>query len=300
MILVNSPRNLTKTLILLFIISITFKISAKTEEGTKQAIIQIKKGNLAMEASQQIGPLFAFGQNIVQKNDLQVFAYTDYLNGKRTEYTEIIPNMLYGINDVTSIYINMPIAISFKSNGQHSSGMEDIFAQAEYAVYNKTALKYSNQMTLVSKVTIPTGSLSKQPATGYGSPSIFLGATFSHLAVHWYYFGSAGCTITFPRHNIQAGNQFFYQAGIGRTLFNLPGWLFAWLVEFNGTYSEPEKINLHPHPFGGNIIYIGPSLWISSKRLIIQLGIEFATLQNSKNKKDKSRFITALEIGWKF
>lgn len=290
-----------KKLIFLFFFITTIKVYSRTEEGISGASSQLKKGNLSLSTSQQPGPIFSFGQNIVDKKDLQLFTYVDDLNGKRKNFFEIAPSVLYGITDACSIFITVPYAASFKLNNSHSSGIEDILVQGEYAAYSKDNKRSSDQITIVGRVSLPFGSISKNPSTGLGSVSIFLGSTLSHMGIHWYAFTSFGGLINTPHNNQKAANQFLYQAGFGRNIASPKGWIFLWLVELNGYWSEKNKVNIHFHRnLGGNAIFIGPSIWISSKRLIIQAGIEFATYQKVEDDQNKSLLFAAINIGWKF
>ena len=89
------------------------------KEGNKEKVEQVKIGNLALRGSQQPGPLLAFGQNIIDKHDLQAFVYPDWLLGKQKNLAEVAPSVLYAIRDDLSIFIELPVAAHFRLDGFH-------------------------------------------------------------------------------------------------------------------------------------------------------------------------------------
>lgn len=105
-------------------------------------------------------------------------------------------------------------------------------------------------------------------------PPLFIGGTFNHTAIDWFYFGSLGAILTTFHSNSKTADIFLYELGFGRNIASPPGWIFAWMVEVDGIYAsrniEKGKVD---HNSGGNVIYITPSLWISSEKWIIQLGV---------------------------
>ncbi|MCX5922739.1 MAG: hypothetical protein NTX86_05445 [Candidatus Dependentiae bacterium] len=262
---------------------------------------QIKKGHLALPSSQQTGPLFAFGQNIIDKGDLQGFISANSTIGNSKNFTTVSPSLLYGITNQLSLLFELPIAARFKLCNNKSSGLGDMFLQLEYAVYDADTITYSNQITLVTAITLPTGKAFASPPTGVGSPSFFIGATASHMGTDWYVFTSQGGIITTERNNAKFGNSFLYQFGISKTIGDKSGWIFAAMLEWFGTYSQRAKIKERiDRNSGGNIFSVGPSLWASSERFVAQAGIAFVSTQNLFGRQPANRLIPAINIGWKF
>jgi len=132
-------------------------------------------GNFSLPASQQPYGLFAFGGNIIDKSEVQLFFFADDFEGKDKVIIDLIPSVLFGITDECSISFNLPFTPELREGNQKSSGLEDFFIQLEYAFYNKKTSSYVDQATLVGNITTPTGSIKKNPPTGFGSPSLFLG-----------------------------------------------------------------------------------------------------------------------------
>jgi hypothetical protein len=85
-------------------------------KGRPMRVKQSKIGNFALPPSQQPGPLFSFGQNILDKGDLEIMTFVAHLKGHRNRTTEIVPAILYGISDKASIFGVLPICASQKFN----------------------------------------------------------------------------------------------------------------------------------------------------------------------------------------
>lgn len=260
----------------------------------------LKIGNLALRSSQQPGPLLGFGENIIDKNQVQLFLFGDDYIGKgaRKYFIDIIPAILYGITDNFSVFFNVPVA-KYRDRKHRSSGFEDIFVQFEYAFYNKQEKLYADQATIVTNIAFPTGSSLKVPPTGFGTVSIFLGLTYNRTAIDWFYFTSYGATVCGEKNRTKIGNEYLYQCGFGRNIFNLPGWIFAWMVEVNGIYAERNKIRgVIDRNSGGNAIYVTPSLWISSKQLVLQLGAGYAVYQHLFGHQVRDQYLVTFNLGW--
>lgn len=259
-------------------------------------------GNFSLPTSQQPGPLVSFGQNIIDKNQCQVFLFADYFKGKRKSFIDIIPSVLYGMTDDFSLFFNVPVAARYKQNKHHSSGWGDMFLQSEYAFYGNITKSYVDQATFVTNITFPTGSTKKDPETGLGSVSFFGGFTMSRMSKDWFGFTSHGLQVMTSKHHKKFGNIFSYQGGIGRNIYDLKSeWIFAGLVEVTGQYSQKDKIKGKTDPnSGGNIIYMTPSLWISSQKVIVQLGFGVPLLQHLLGNQKRNHYLIALDLGYTF
>ncbi len=256
-------------------------------------------GNLALPLSQQPGPLMSFGQNTIAKNNTQFFLFADDYKGANQQFIDVMPWIVYGITDDLSIFINAPIAMKYQQGNQHSAGFEDLVLQLEDIVYTNTTSSFFDQATIVTNVTLPTGSATKQPATGFGSSTLFLGFTLSRMYVDWYLFTSNGVMLTTTHNHTKPGNEFFYQGGIGKNIANVNDWIFAWLVEGDGQYSQRDRTSgVSDTNSGGNIIYVTPSLWASSKKWIFQLGVGVPVVQNIYGNQGKNAYLVAASVGW--
>ena len=154
--------------------------------------------------------------------------------GRKKTTIDLIPSVLFGITKDWSIFFNFPFTPLIRDGSHESSGLEDFFIQLEYAFYNKTTSTYADQATIVGNITFPTGSIKKNPPTGFGSPSLFLGGTYYHVLVDWFLFTSHGAVLTTSENGTKFGDQFLYQFGLGRNIPSPSGWIYAWMVEIDG------------------------------------------------------------------
>lgn len=283
-------------LVFLFLTSFVTLVYASAEGPAE---VPPPVGNFSLPLSQTPGAFLSFGQNVLDKGQTQLLLYADQYGGVNNRYTDIVPGILYGLTDKLSIFFNMPIAASYQQDDQHSSGLADAFVQFEYIFYEGNTSRYFDQATVVTNMSFPTGSTSKQPATGYGAPTVFLGGTWSRTYVDWFMFTSYGATLPMSHDGTQYGNQYLYQYGLGRNIYAGHGWIFAGLVEINGQYNSKDKINgvMDPNS-GGNVIYATPSLWISTKNIYIQLGAGWAVSQNLNGNQPLNKYLLAANIAY--
>lgn len=257
-------------------------------------------GNFALPFSQQMGPLFSFGQNTLLKNQIQFFFIPTDFAGKSQHYVTLAPAVVYGVTNELSVLTSLPIAASYQYNNQHSAGLADAIAQLEYAFYSRSTSKYVEAATIVSNVSLPTGSSNKKPPTGFGSPAYFIGGTFSRMYVDWYGFTSLGAQFTTSHGGTQFGDNFLYQFGIGKNICTIDSrWLFAWILEADGTYTNNNRMHGHTDPnSGGNVVYMTPSLWVSSKKLILQAGVGLPVVQNLHGHQNRENYLLIADFGW--
>ena len=281
------------------------KVEQKSKDEEKKAPKPsklLKVGNLSVPVSQEPTPLISFGQNLLEEGQFQAQFFADEFNGEDEYFVDIEPGLIYAFSDDLSIFIELPQAVRFRQDCNHSSGPEDMLIQFEYAPYTKEYYTYYDQISFVASITIPTGSAKKNPNTGIGSNSFFFGGVFSRMGINWFYFTSYGGIFTASSHKTKYGNQFLYQYGVGRRIVNIAEWLFDWMVEFDGTYSCRNRIlgEIDPNS-GGNIIYITPSLFISSKKsLVIQFGIGFPVHQHLYGNQNNKENLLEAKIFWTF
>lgn len=290
--------------ILLMLISISICYGKDSEDaGATDQEQPPQEGNFIFPyPTQQPGSLIAFGENIINQGQLQLLFFGDDDIGPHKRNADLIPSILYGITDNLSVLFSLPIAADFKNQQMQSSGLEDSILQFEYAFYAKSTRNYIDQATLVANMTFPTGSTSKQPPTGVGSPSFFLGATLNRTYVKWLMFTSYGTIQTTIKDATKFGNSYLYQAGVGRNLFDIDhAWLFALILEADGTYTEKNKINGQVDPnSGGNDIFVTPSLWASTQHLVLQFGAGFPIAQALNGNQIKTSYLLAFNMAWAF
>ena len=216
-------------------------------------------------------------------------------------FNDLIPGLVYGISDTMSLFFNVPVATGYKDRTLHSSGFEDIFLQFEYAYYVKNKKRATNQATVVANISCPTGSSHKKPPTGYGAPAYFIGTTYNHTAVDWLYFGSLGALFPSSHGSSRTANQYLYECGFGRNIASSPAYIFSWMVECDGIYGGKNKVQGKQDPnSGGNVIYVTPSLWLSTEKLILQLGAGGILTQHLYGNQTKYTYQVIFNLGWTF
>ena len=260
-----------------------------------------KIGNYSLPTSQQPAALFGFGGNIIDKGEVQLYLFADDFVGKKKITIDIIPSVLFGITDNWSVFFNAPFTPLLRDGPNKSSGLEDFFIQLEYAFYNKSTATYVDQATLVTNITVPTGSIHKNPPTGFGSPGLFLGGTYYRTWVDWFAFTANGAVLTGSEHGTKFGDQFLYQMGFGRNFPSPKGWIYAWMIEVDGQYNKKNRIDeIIDNNSGGNTIYVTPSIWISSKEMLFQFGVSLPVNQNLFGDQNKFDYALNLNFAWSF
>ncbi len=271
------------------------------EEKTKKEEKPPRIGNFALPLSQQPAALFGFGGNIIEKGEVQLYFFADDFVGRNKTTVDLIPSVLFGITDDWSVFFNFPVTPYLKDGGHQSRGLEDFFVQFEYAFYTKSTKTYEDQATLVANITFPTGSIHKNPPTGFGAPSLFVGATYYHVLVDWFAFTSNGVVLTSSEHHNKFGDQFLYQCGFGRNFPSPKGWIYAWMVEIDGQYSKKNRIHrVLDNNSGGNALYVTPSIWISSKEMLVQFGVSVPVNQNLFGHQHKFDYALNFNFAWSF
>lgn len=258
-------------------------------------------GNFSVPIVSQVAPLVSFGQLLIGERALLPQLTGFYQRRQDDSYdTLIAPNVVYGITDNFSVFFFAPFSPKSRSGSSHSSGLEDMFLQFEYGYFSKSCSDYILMGTVVASVEFPTGSSRKIPPTGAGWFSYFLGTTFAYTSFNWYAFVSPGIELPTKHRGTKFGNAYLYQWGFARYIKQLspPGWIFDLMVEFDGTYSEKEKIQGETNPnSGGNIIFVTPSIWLSSKRWIIQWGVGFPLVQQLNGQQNKIKYSIDYNLG---
>ncbi len=249
-------------------------------------------GNFSLPTSQQPGPFFSFGQNIVDKHQWIASFNPNYLYSQTQRILDVTPSLLYGVTDSASLMFTLPFALSYENGNQNLSGIGDLALDLEYAFYNHGSAHYSDQATLIFSPTFPISNLDetskklnpnarvsgfsrKNAPSSFNAMTYFLGATYSRTTTDWYGFMSPGVLLISQKDSLQQGTQYYYNLGLGHLIKSkAKKYICMGLLEVNGQYSEKTKIYTRIVPnTGGNIIYATPSFWFSTPKTIFQVGI---------------------------
>jgi hypothetical protein len=273
----------------------------KDDKKEEKELEPPKIGNFALPASQQPAALFGLGGNIIDKGEVQIYTFIDVFKGRKKFVSDVIPSILFGITDEWSLYFNAPFTPYMKDGHQHSTGLEDFFIQLEYAFYNKKTGTYSDQATILTNITTPTGSTKKNPSTGFGAPSLFIGGTYYRVWIDWLVFTSHGAVLTSSNHGTKIGDQFFYQMGFGKSFPTDSDYNFTWMIEVDGQYNRKNRIHGHiDRDSGGNVLYVTPSVWYSTKDILLQFGPSFSINQNLFGRQHKVDFAFNVNFAYSF
>lgn len=259
-------------------------------------------GNFSLPGSQIPATLLGFGQFNIDKNQQQFFVLPLYAKGQNTSSTALELQYVKGLTDRLSFMLVLPYAAHFKENNQTSSGFIDSNIQFEYVAISKTDQNHQVELSLVGVGSIPSGSATKNPPTGLGSPSIFGGTTLSYIGNMWYAFSDIGYRHVLPDKNQRAGHSLFYDAGIGRHIVNIRdvGYLF-FLLEVNGERASQDlRLDGVDPDSGGHTLFLSPSLTFATKRFSAQLGTGIPIYQKLNGNQNQNQFFTLLILGWTF
>lgn len=288
-----------KVIFVAFIFFIYYTTVGRESDNIKQ----LKIGNFAVSGTMQPVPFLGFGENIIDRCDTLGCLFANWTVGKNEHFADIVPYILYGVSDDFSILLGFPTALHYKQEDCHSSGSSDLLLQFEYAYYINQKEKWTNELTIVASIILPTGNECKTPPTGLGSPNFFLGLTASHLSIEWYFYASGGAFFATPyNNNTKVGNRFLYECGLGKNIaYSEDNWMFMWMVELAGVYAQKSKIRgMINNDSGSNRILLGPSLWFSTQRIIIQGGIAPVILHHRSGEQSKTSFFAGISVCGKF
>lgn len=288
---------LNRSYLRIALLSVSFTLFSYKAYGRGYEQAPCTTGNFALPGSQQPGAFISFGQNILDKDQVQVYLDGMDIIGKHQNFYSMETGIIYGITDSFSALLAIPYAVRFKEDHECSSGLADIALQLEYAVFTKEFSCSCHEVTIVANASFPTGSSHKSPPTGFGSVGYFIGPTYSYTGPYWFAFTSYGAEFPTTHNGTKFGNAYLYQFGFGRNIANTKNWVLAWVVEFDGTFEERTKVKGVTNPdSGGNVIYVTPSFSASSKDWIFQFGFGFAVQQHLFGNQNRNKYLAAFTI----
>jgi hypothetical protein len=267
-------------------------------------------GNFVLPTALMPSPLFSLGQNIVDKGDVLSYVNPILLRGhndKKFFYNEMYT--LVGLTDTLSLFILFPVPVINQEDHIRTSGFGDIIVQGEYAFYTKSDYHSANQATAIATIYLPSGILEPvksgfsqhAPFTGFGAPAFFLGGTWSRTTYDWYSFISGGGLITTRTRNNRnkVGNSVLYQAGIGHNLKYYNDKILVGMIEFDGISFKKDKLMGQIDPdSGGTTMYLGPSLYLSTRNTIFQMGFQIPFYQKLNGNQAKNSFLISVSFAW--
>jgi hypothetical protein len=281
------------------------------EEGETEEELGI--GNLGLPTSQQPEALFGFGQNVVGNQDLLVEEIFSFIKGPCSRNRGLESDFFYGLRENLTFTLFVPAELQLCQNGVCSRGINNILIGGEWAFYSKDSKKFAKQATFVFDIELPTGNSVKNPPTGDNSVSLFAGFTGSYIGERPYLYGSFGATITPPQNGNSLGSTLLYEFGGGYDFFLVKDWIFMGTVEWSGIFTHGISAG-SPVPGAGdsdttepaasvsntNIVFLGPTIFISTKKFILEAGIQWPIVQNGFSYEDKTSYRAAVSLVYKF
>ncbi len=248
------------------------------------------------------GPLFSLGQNVIPKQKFVLGTGLGYRDGVFNHQLRWSIGGIYGITDHLSATFIFPYILKERSENKRTSGLADMIIDLEYAYYEKEGERSLVQATIIGGLQFPTSDQDKKLLLDFGSWAGFIGITNSFLFLPWYWFFSAGVLIARNRDNIEFGNEYIYESGVGIKLIKLNhDDNVALLVEMNGRYLTKSKINGQSIPaVGGHVLYVGPVIRLDWRTITAQAGIQFATTQHIFDSKEEIDYRVAFSIAGGF
>ena len=150
--------------------------------NASEASTLVPFGNFALPFSQQPGPFYSFGQNINAAYQLQIYTAPNYLKGSNQKYFGTTTGLLYALSDYSSLLLNLPYYFNQTVQNTRSHGIYDSNLTYEYAFLSNEGTTSATTATIVASLGVPTGDETKEPPTGNGTYSYFLGGTYNDLA----------------------------------------------------------------------------------------------------------------------
>lgn len=260
----------------------------------------LKIGNFALPESQQPGPFYSFGQNIIGKGEKQFYIMPGYLEITNGYSLSTTPECIYGFTDDFSVLVDTVISLNQRHGNATSNGLSDTLFQFEYAFYNKEQNYYSDTATVLAGLQLPTGSFKKDPPTGSGVTSLFLGATYNRTWYEWMFFTSTGSFIPLNRQTQNSGAQYLLQFGLGKNILSQTDkYILLGLCEIDAEHADRgvirNAVNLNSN---GNLVNLVPSLYFATEQLILQFGVALPIYQQWNGNQPNYNYFFSLFLGW--
>lgn len=223
------------------------------------------------------GPLFAFGQGIQPQGIFAARTLPQWVESDLHTHLVIHNHYYYGITDRITLGLKLPIIAKKFSNGVNGRGIGDLMLETEVVMLQFEDTDFRFRTTALARVIFPT-TTSKIPATlALHSTGGLLGMTQSNTTATIYQYMELGILIpSTDKHGFNFGTTFYYNFGIGYAFINTPDRYFGLDYEISGEYQKSHKdYGVSDFTTGGNRIYFGPAFRMTTKRIILQGGIQF-------------------------
>lgn len=261
-------------------------------------------GNFALPRSQQPGAAYSFGSNILDPGQLQgrttpnIFKST----GRRDIGSGV--TLLYGTSEKTSLLFSLPITPSRTGGQGRHAGLGDAGLQGEYEFYRRSSFKSIQKAAVLASFTLPTGT--KDFSSEH--VSYFIGGTFNQTWTDWIVFAAPGLLRFGGNPKNRPAPRYYYELGVGRNLTSQSGdYILTGFVEVNGQYDpkEPSPTPVTRNSGGnilsdGNLLFFTPSLFFSTKKWIVELGVSLPVTQHWIGTRKQVNYYAGTAIAYTF
>ncbi len=229
----------------------------------------------------QIGPLFCFGQNILDKDSIRLREVPYYFKNNQNSFAYTSHQAFYAPSDDMIVWMGFPTLL--KNVGFNKTGkLIAIRLETEYAYHHVVNPEKRVIVSVLGNSIIPTRFTtgnSPIPYNDTGGISCYIATTAGRLTPAWYLYGSTGAQINPPYHHKKFGNMYRYEWIIGKGIPS-GSWNTYVMCEFSGIHLQRSRCaDVTSFNSGGNIIYLGPSIISRSDHFYIWAGIQGAVLQ---------------------
>lgn len=269
---------------------------------------QVPEGNFALAISQRPRPLFSFGQNMVDQGDFLASEVMVFMPGnRRSEFVNAV-TFLYGFTDYFHAFVCIPGPVYRKVDTIKATKLGNINIQAEYQFMQKETTTSALKATVYANIFTSTGILVEPSPVNFSHYEInnaigafLLGTIWYYTAIDWYGFMAVANLFPFKKNDIQLGQNFFFQSGIGHNLGIYDDKILFLLLEFYIVRNQHNIVSgLRDINSGGITMFLGPSFWYSTERIIFQTGIDIPVLQKLNGDQPKSTFYGSIALTYKF
>jgi hypothetical protein len=239
----------------------------------------------------QVGPLFCYGQNILDKGQIRLRDRLFYIKNRDNSFTYISNQAFYALSDDWTSWIDFPVKL--KNNGfGNTKRLIATRLETEYAYHHRVTPEKRVLVTVFGNCIIPTeytdDDNNLNPYNGTGSVSFYLATTASLLTYDWYAYGSAGIQLNVPYHKNRFGQLFRYEWIVGHSL-PTSSWNTYIMLEFSGVHLQKNRIcGIKDVNSGGDVIYLGPSFVTRSDHFYVWTGIQGAVLSNLNGNQQQA------------
>lgn len=250
----------------------------------------------------QIGPLFCYGQNILDKGDIRLREWPYYFKNSKDSFTFVSNQLFYALSDDWIVWMDLPTKLNNKGFGATDT-LIAARVETEYAYHHIVNSEKRVLVTVLGNCIVPinfNADSNPNPYTNTGSVSFYLATTASLLTQNWYLYGSAGAQANVLYHEKKFGDLFRFEWTVGRSL-PTAHWNTYLMVECSGIHFLKSKLHgITDHNSGGTLIYLGPSMISRTDHFYMWIGFQGAALSRLHGNQQQATLRTAVMFAFLF